>query len=101
MLGLKINHLIEYNIDNKFLMKPLDILIGVKHCQVQTIPLEIIMGKDYLYPYLTILKTHEGKRLSLQGTMEDSWKTSVTQEKVKGENYKWPVILRQDIRINS
>ena len=74
MLGLRTDQFEEYNVDSAFPMKPIDILIGVKHCQVQTTPLEVIMDKNSLFPYLTVLDTQVGKGYSLQGTTGGSTK---------------------------
>ena len=69
ILGLKANQFEQYNVDCSILRRPIDILIGVKHCQMNIIPLEVIMDKTYLHPYLTVLETYVGKGYSLQGTI--------------------------------
>ena len=68
-------------------MKPIDILIGVKHCQVQTVPLEVVMDKSYLHPYLKVLGTYVGKGYSLQGTIGGTTKDYSHPIESKKENY--------------
>ena len=61
MLRLDAEQYREYNIDDEFLAKPIDILIGVKHCAVVTKPIDEITRKGYLHPYLVAMETNVGK----------------------------------------
>ena len=68
MLGLDEGQYREYNVDDEFLAKPIDILIEVKHCAVVTTPIDEITRKGYLHPHLNLMETNTGKGYSLQGT---------------------------------
>ena len=69
MLGLDAGQYREDNIDDEFLAKPINILIGVKHCAVVTTPIDEITRKGYLHPHLVVMETNVGKGYSLQGTL--------------------------------
>ena len=57
----------DYNLDDSFLDRPLDLLVGIKHCKVETLP---IPGPEaYLHPHLCLMAPSVGKVLSFQGTI--------------------------------
>ena len=61
MLGLNKEQFSAYNLDDEFLSKPIDILVGVKHCAVVTTPIDCITRKGYLHPHLNVMETRVEK----------------------------------------
>ena len=74
MLGLNKEQFSAYNLDDEFLSKPIDILVGVKHCAVVTTPIDYITRKGYLHPHLNVMETRVGKGYSLQGTLGGNYR---------------------------
>ena len=55
----------EYNLDDSFFNRPIDILVGIKNCKVETFP---IPGQEtYLHLHLCLIAPSVGEGLSFQG----------------------------------
>ena len=57
-----------YNIDDDFLQRVVDLIIGVVSCRVYHKPLDIFK-KFYLHPKLQLVEAESGIGLSFQGQM--------------------------------
>ena len=77
----------------------------MKHCQINIIPLEVVMDKSYLPPYLTVPETYVGKGYSLQGTVggcskDYSHPIKSKRRELKMAKQQLEVILEEDISVN-
>ena len=70
VLGITEANKQRYNLDDNFLSKPVQIVIGVLDCQVDTVSMQKEGLKNaFLHPRLLLLQAKAGVGLSFQGCM--------------------------------
>ena len=86
----------KYNLDDEFLMRPVQIVIGAIDCQVRTVDMQEEGLKDTLYhPRLQLLKPRVGLNLAFHGclgTQENDYLCPLIE--YRAEMLNFPISMR-------